>query len=120
MDNRGVPIIHEVVPSGQVMETVQDWASRFSIETVVMGDRTSSQEWLAQWTEKLGNIATLPAPQLIDEHNSTLEARSVYWELYPPKGLRRLIPEGLRVPPRAIDDLAAIVLVRRYLGRSIN
>ena len=120
VDNRGVPIIHEVVPSGQVMETVQDWASRFSIETVVMGDRTSSQEWLAQWTEKLGNIATLPAPQLIDEHNSTLEARSVYWELYPPKGLRRLIPEGLRVPPRAIDDLAAIVLVRRYLGRSIN
>ncbi|MEM9244613.1 MAG: resolvase, partial [Cyanobacteria bacterium P01_F01_bin.153] len=56
VDNQGIPIIHEVVPSGQVMETVQDWASRFSIETVVMGDRTSSKQWLTQWTEKLGNI----------------------------------------------------------------
>ncbi|MEM9770287.1 MAG: resolvase [Cyanobacteria bacterium P01_D01_bin.73] len=118
VDNQGTPIIHEVVPSGQVMETVQDWASRFSIETVVMGDRTSSKQWLAQWTEQLGNIDNLPAPKLIDEHNSTLEARSVYWELYPPRGLKRLIPEGMRLPPRAIDDLAAVVLARRYLAQS--
>ena len=124
VDHRGTPIIHEVVPSGQVVETVQEWVVRFgndfNIEAVVMGDRTSSQQWLTRWTEQLATLDQLPAPQLIDEHNSTFEARQVYWELYPPKGLKRLIPEGMRVPPRAIDDLAAVVLARRYLGTNVG
>lgn len=119
VDRRGTPIIHQVVPCDRVLETVQDWVVGFGhkqkIEAVVMGDRTSSQQWLARWTEQFADVNQLPAPQLIDEHNSTFEARSVYWELYPPKGLQRLIPEGMRVPPRAIDDLAAVVLARRYL-----
>ena len=120
VDRQGTPIIHEVVSCEQVVETVQEWVARFgdefTIEAVVMGDRTSSQQWLTRWTDQLAHLDQLPAPQLIDEHNSTFEARQVYWELYPPKGLKRLIPEGMRVPPRAIDDLAAVVLARRHLG----
>lgn len=53
---------------------------------------------------------------LFDESNTTLEARPLYWLLHPPKGLGRLLPESLRVPPRPIDDLAAWALVRRFLA----
>lgn len=54
---------------------------------------------------------------LIDETNTTLEGRALYWKLYPPRGLWRLIPTSLRIPPRPIDDLAAWAIVRkvRYL-----
>ncbi|MFA0887544.1 MAG: endonuclease [Synergistales bacterium] len=58
---------------------------------------------------------------VVDEAYTTLEARRLYWRLHPPGFLARLIPEGMRVPPRPIDDLAAWALVRRFLsGRSGN
>ena len=54
----------------------------------------------------------------VNEQNSTLEARDRYWEMYPPKKLQRLIPQGLRVPPRPVDDIVAILLIERYLEQS--
>jgi hypothetical protein len=38
--------------------------------------------------------------------------------MYPPAGLSRLIPQGMRVPPRPVDDIVAIVLIERYLNKS--
>lgn len=52
----------------------------------------------------------------VDERNSTLEARDRYWQLFAPQGWQRLIPKGLRLPPRPIDDIVAIVLLERYCG----
>lgn len=52
---------------------------------------------------------------IVEERGSTLEARNVFWDTYPPKGLWRLIPVSLRTPYRDIDDLAAFVIVRRFL-----
>ncbi|MGL4499883.1 MAG: resolvase, partial [Planktothrix sp.] len=30
----------------------------------------------------------------------------------------RLIPQGMRQPPRAIDDIVAILLIERYLAKN--
>ena len=54
--------------------------------------------------------------RVVDEAYTTIEARSLYWELHPPHGWRRLLPKGLRIPPRIVDDLAAWALVRRFLS----
>ncbi len=54
-------------------------------------------------------------PILIDETNTTLEARQLYFNDHPPKGLYRLLPEGLRPPPRCLDDYAAYAIALRYL-----
>ena len=40
----------------------------------------------------------------VDERYSSLEARDRYWQMYPPQGLTRLIPQGMRQPPRPIDE----------------
>ena len=32
----------------------------------------------------------------VDERFSSLEAKERYWEMYPPTGLSRLIPQGMR------------------------
>ena len=53
--------------------------------------------------------------QKIDETGTTLQARTLYWRLHPPRGLWRLIPLALRVPPRPIDDLAAWAIALRGL-----
>ncbi|MDJ0527388.1 MAG: resolvase, partial [Microcystis sp. M53600_WE12] len=52
---------------------------------------------------------------LVDERNSTLEARDRYWQMFPPKGLQKLIPQGMRLPDRPIDDIVAILLIERHL-----
>jgi RNase H-fold protein (predicted Holliday junction resolvase) len=77
-----------------------------------MGNQTTSK----QWKEKLESIlSTQITVAMVDERNSSVEARDRYWQMYPPKGLTRLIPKSLRVPPRPIDDIVAILLIERYL-----
>ena len=52
---------------------------------------------------------------VIDEAYSTEEARKLYWEQNPPKGLRKLFPIGMQTPPINLDGYAAAVLVKRFL-----
>ena len=51
--------------------------------------------------------------ELADERMTTLGAREIYWKLHPPKGLARIVPKSLRVPPRPIDDIAAWAIIRK-------
>jgi hypothetical protein len=55
----------------------------------------------------------------VDERGTTLEARRRYWQLFPPRGWRRLLPQGLRQPPRDWDDVVAQLLLERRLGRTL-
>ena len=54
---------------------------------------------------------------LVDEHETSRLARGLYFAEHPPRGWRRLIPLGLQLPPRPIDDYAAILIARRFLAR---
>ena len=54
---------------------------------------------------------------LIDETDTTYRARALYFADHPPAGWRRLIPLGLQLPPRPIDDYAALLIARRYAER---
>ena len=58
--------------------------------------------------------------QLADERMTTLEARGLYWNLHPPRGLSRLLPLAMLVPPRPMDDLAAWAIIRRALVNAEN
>ena len=56
---------------------------------------------------------------LVDEHETTLRARKLYFADNPPRGWRRLIPIGMQLPPRPIDDYAAVLIARRYLSDEV-
>lgn len=57
---------------------------------------------------------------LVDEHETSRQARSLYFAEHPPRGWRRLIPLGLLLPARPIDDYAAILIARRFLARGVK
>jgi formamidopyrimidine-DNA glycosylase len=57
---------------------------------------------------------------LVEERGSTLAARERFWQLEPPRGWRRLLPAGLRQPPRDWDDVVAQLLLERYLGHPLE
>lgn len=48
-----------------------------------------------------------------DETDTTIEGRVLYWQLHKPRGLWRLVPTSLRVPPRPIDDMAAWAIIEK-------
>lgn len=105
---------HEVISAEAATATIQSLRQKFPISTLVMGDQTSAKDWRKTLTNDLPEP---PRIVLVDERYSTLEARDRYWQMYPPTGLGRLIPVGMRSLPRPIDDIVAILLIERYLGQ---
>lgn len=105
----------QVVAADQIIATIQQLRQAFPISLLVMGDQTTAKAWKTK-------LAELPPLRvvMVDERYSTLEARDRYWQMYPPKGLYRLVPAGMRTAPRPLDDIVAIVLIERYLGRLID
>jgi len=117
MGNNRQVIYHQVVPSSEAIATIQQLSEQFTIETIVMGDQTTAKSWKQKISGELS--PTVPII-LVDERYSSLEARDRYWQMYPPQGLQRLIPQGMRQPPRPIDDIVAILLIERYLKLEIR
>ncbi|MEK0178558.1 MAG: pre-16S rRNA-processing nuclease YqgF [Oscillatoriales cyanobacterium] len=106
---------HQVVPSESAISTIQSLCEQFPIDLLVMGDQTTSKKWKQKLTQSLSpSIAIIQ----IDERYSSLEAKERYWQMYPATGLNRLIPLGMRTPPRPVDDIVAIVLIERYLNQT--
>ena len=105
---------HQVVLSSEAIATIETLRQKFPISLMVMGDQTTAKRWKQQITEQVNEPLNII---LVDERYSSLEARDRYWQMYPPKGLSKLLPQGMRQPPRPIDDIVAILLIERYLNR---
>ena len=93
------------------LEANNIWGLRQKLRAVVLGNGTGSEEHKRQIEKALPGFPLY----IVDEKYTTEEAKALYWELYPPKGWRMLIPLGLQTPPEPLDGYAAVVQVRRYL-----
>jgi hypothetical protein len=51
----------------------------------------------------------------VNEKHSSERARLRYFKETPPRGIWRLIPITLQVPPVPIDDYAAVIVAEDYL-----
>lgn len=87
------------------------WGLRKKLHSVIIGNGTNS-DYHRQIVD--GMLPGFPL-YVVDETYSTEEAKALYWELFPPKGWRCLIPLGLQTPPEPLDGYAAVVQVRRFL-----
>ena len=109
--SKGVPESSKgMLECSKGLQGIMDGAQ--GITLFLLGDGTHSKDL----TTRLKGVFTRRKFELIDEFNSTMEARGLYFEIYPPRGLKRLIPLSMQVPPRPVDDLVAVILIKRYLG----
>jgi RNase H-fold protein (predicted Holliday junction resolvase) len=104
---------HQVVLAENAIATLTSLCSQFPIELIVMGDQTTSRSWKERISASLPGVSIVQ----VDERYSSLEARDRYWLMFPPQGFNRLIPQGMRNPPRPVDDIVAIVLIERYFNQ---
>ncbi|MDY7006860.1 MAG: pre-16S rRNA-processing nuclease YqgF [Cyanobacteriota bacterium] len=112
MDREKKLYYHQVIESLEVVTTIKKLHQKFDIDLIAIGDQTTSKTWKPTLTKILSK--TVPIIK-IDERYSSLEARDRYWQMYPPQGILRLIPLGMRIPPKPVDDIVAIILIERYL-----
>ncbi len=105
---------HQVVCASDAIANIQALHQKSPISLIVMGDQTTAKRWKQQLECDLPPLPIV----LVDERYSSLEARDRYWQMYPPRGLSRLLPSSLRTPPRPWDDIVAILLIERYIKRS--
>lgn len=101
-----------VLPPAAAAARLLAWHRQRPLGAVLLGNGTGSRDWRRRLP------AGLPL-QLVEERGTTLEARRRYWQLLPPRGWRRLLPVGLRLPPRDWDDVVAQLLVERWLQRPL-
>jgi RNase H-fold protein (predicted Holliday junction resolvase) len=101
----------KIVPARELGLALREALDSYQPEVLALGGSTASG---AARTILDGAGANLKVT-VVDEKNSTLEARALYWEANPPSGWRRLVPLSLQAPPEPVDDFAAAVLGRRLL-----
>ena len=93
------------------LQVTNFWGLRQKLQAIVLGNGTASKEHRRRIEKALPGFPV----HVVDEKYSTEEARALYWEIFPPKGWRRLIPLGLQTPPEPLDGYAAVVQARRFL-----
>ena len=112
-DGARAPLALGIEPVHDLMAQLRPLVERFHVESVALGRGTNAAA-LRALIEPLG----IPV-HLIDETETTLRARALYFSDHPPRGWRRLIPLGLQLPPRPIDDYAALLIARRFVAGQV-
>jgi len=102
----------QVLTPEAALARLRQWQAEAPVGLLLLGAGTGS----APWRTSLKGLVDF---ELIEEGGTTLAARRRYWQLAPPRGWRRWLPQGLRQPPRDWDDVVAQVLLERWLGRQL-
>jgi RNase H-fold protein (predicted Holliday junction resolvase) len=111
---KGIVISRSVVKTLVLPEEVRSVCAKFSVSLIIIGSGGPGR----MIEKSILSMDINPSVIFVNEKGSTLEARKLYWQENPPKGLFRLIPRTLLIPGETYDDYAAIVIGKRYLKGS--
>lgn len=112
MDDRAKVYLHQVINAEQTIAKVNMVITEYPINTLVIGNQTTSKQWQNKLKDYFPQLAIAP----VDEKFTSQLARTRYWQMYPPRGWQKLIPLGMRTPPCPIDHIVAIILIERFLS----
>jgi RNase H-fold protein (predicted Holliday junction resolvase) len=103
------PLLLGIAPLARLASELATIAAVHPIDIVALGRGTNSAH-VATILSELG----LPHA-LVDERETTLRARGRFFADHPPRGWKRLVPRGMLLPDRPVDDYAALLIAERYL-----
>lgn len=105
-------ILHRrIVPREEVGPSVRQIVGTYAPVEVLVGGSTGSREVVEELKAQLARDI-----RVVDERHTTERARRRFYQDHPPRGLWRLVPLGLQVPPVPYDDYAAVVMAEDYLA----
>ena len=103
------PLDLSIAPLDGFAERLAALTRAYAIDRVAIGHGTNA-------AAIVDAVRTTGLPfALVDERETTLQARARFFDDHPPRGWRRLVPRGMLLPDRPIDDYAALLIAERYL-----
>ena len=111
LDEDGLVILKTILKRETIVKELKNYLKQYPITALVIGKGSFG----TKLEREIGQQNIYPNVIFIPETNSSLEARTRYWQNNQPKGFWKLIPTSLRLPPVPIDDYAAVILAERYL-----
>ena len=111
VDSVGKIVKLHIAESQNIDNEIVEFIKKSCPVQIVLGNGTNSRNICEVVQKVLPDVFIT----VVEEAHSTEEARTLYWQENPPKGLKKLIPLGLLVPPVPLDAYAAVILVRRFL-----
>jgi RNase H-fold protein (predicted Holliday junction resolvase) len=106
----GARLALEVIALSDLPQRLELDANESRVEAICIGHATNSSSVQELCRSRWPAIPVA----IVDETNTTFEARRRYYEENPPKGLLRLLPRGLLVPDVALDGYAALLIIERW------
>jgi RNase H-fold protein (predicted Holliday junction resolvase) len=107
------PLALGIAPLTEFRARLDELRATFAIDMVAIGHGTNAGVVSAAVRD-----AGLPFA-LVDERETTLKARARFFIDHPPRGWKRLMPRGMLLPDRPIDDYAALLIAERYLRLAV-
>lgn len=104
----------KVTATESIDEALLEAAAVRPYSLLIVGSGTTSRVLMDRLRENNPGLSIL----LVDEKDTTLQARERYWTYNPRRGLRRLLPASLQTPPEPVDDFAALILAERVLSQA--
>jgi RNase H-fold protein (predicted Holliday junction resolvase) len=107
------PLRLGIVPLGDLERGLREVLAATPVELAAIGRGTNAGP-VSEVVRALGLRI-----ELVDEYETTLRARARYFQDHPPRGWRALVPRGMLLPERPIDDYAALLIAERFLKASL-
>lgn len=113
IDASGVHLRYRAILSlEELLPTLRTLLETYHPDRLLVGGSTGSRRVLSLLSQEFPERNW----EVVEERDTTLVARELYFRYHPPRGWRRLLPKGLRVPPEPYDDYAALALILRVVS----
>jgi len=110
-------VLQSEVPSTEgIIKIIEGSFNVYKIDEIILGNGTNYKNIEKRLKNHFPKLKII----LIEEEFSTLEARKKYFEAHPPRGISKLVPLSLRVPPCHYDDFVAVILAEKYFKNKIS
>lgn len=101
-----------IAPADALVDSLTVAKSTEPYSLVIVGSGTKSRTVVEQIRTAMPSMGIL----VVDEKDTTLQARERYWEHNRRRGWRRFVPSTMQMPPEPVDDFVALILAERVLG----
>lgn len=103
-----------ICPSDDLPGRIDEAQAVAPFSLIIIGSGTSGQKAVHRVREHMPSMGIL----VVDEKDTTMQARERYWAHHKRRGWRRLLPSTMQLPPEPVDDFVALILAERVLLES--
>jgi RNase H-fold protein (predicted Holliday junction resolvase) len=100
-----------IATTDNLLEKIDEAHALSPFSLIIVGSGTSGRKVVHRVREHIPSMGIL----VVDEKDTTLQARERYWAHHRRRGWRRLLPSTMQVPPEPVDDFVAMILAERVL-----